>query len=412
MARILAYTSPTPGHVFPPIGTLLELRRRGHDVHLRTQAADVERLGALGLDVAPIDPRLEEIEFDDWRERTQVNAMRRVISLYEEFAALEIPDMRRAIDEVHPDALFVDVQCEGGGYVAAASGLPWATYCPYPPAFPSRDAPPHGLGLRPARGPLGRARDRFWRGAGDRLLRPHIARRNELRAGLGLPPLRRYEEQWLEADRFIAYTAEPYEYHRSDWPASVRLVGPGTWEPMNGAPEWLATETRPIVLVTSSTAYQRDMKLIATALQAFAGEDVALVATTAAHDPSSFTAPANARLEQFLPHRPIIARAVCVVCHGGQGTTQKALAAGVPVCVVPFSRDQFDVARRVETADAGVRLHHRRVNPARLRSAVRAATAKRSGAEAVARGFEAAGGAFAAADAVEEVLASRPAVAA
>jgi MGT family glycosyltransferase len=412
MARILAYTSPTPGHVFPPIGTLLELRRRGHDVHLRTQAADVERLGALGLDVAPIDPRLEEIEFDDWRERTQVNAMRRVISLYEEFAALEIPDMRRAIDEVHPDALFVDVQCEGGGYVAAASGLPWATYCPYPPAFPSRDAPPHGLGLRPARGPLGRARDRFWRGAGDRLLRPHIARRNELRAGHGLPPLRRYEEQWLEPDRFIAYTAEPYEYHRSDWPASVRLVGPGTWEPMDEAPEWLATETRPIVLVTSSTAYQRDMKLIATALQAFAGEDVALVATTAAHDPSSFTAPANARLEQFLPHRPIIARAVCVVCHGGQGTTQKALAAGVPVCVVPFSRDQFDVARRVETADAGVRLHHRRVNPARLRSAVRAATAKRSGAEAVARGFAAAGGASAAADAVGEVLAARPAVAA
>jgi UDP:flavonoid glycosyltransferase YjiC (YdhE family) len=292
------------------------------------------------------------------------------------------------------------------------SGLPWATYCPYPPAFPSRDAPPHGLGLRPARGPLGRARDRFWRGAGDRLLRPHIARRNELRAGLGLPPLLRYEEQWLEADRFIAYTAEPYEYHRSDWPASVRLVGPGTWEPMDEAPEWLATETRPIVLVTSSTAYRRDLKLIATALQAFAGEDVALVATTAAHDPSSFTAPANARLEQFLPHRPIIARAVCVVCHGGQGTTQKALAAGVPVCVVPFSRDQFDVARRVETADAGVRLHHRRVNPARLRSAVRAATAKRSGAEAVARGFAAAGGASAAADAVEEVLAARPAVAA
>ncbi len=69
MARILAYTSPTSGHVFPPIGMLLELRRRGHDIHLRTQAADVERLRALGLEVAPVDPRLEEIEFDDWRAR-------------------------------------------------------------------------------------------------------------------------------------------------------------------------------------------------------------------------------------------------------------------------------------------------------------------------------------------------------
>src|SRR5205823_11844667 len=138
-------------------------------------------------------------------------------------------------------------------------------------------------------------------------------------------------------------------------------------------------------------AYQRDEKLIATALEAFAGEDVALVATTAATDPAGFgTPPPNARLEAFLPHGPIIERAACVVCHGGQGTTQKTLAAGVPVCVVPFCRDQFDVARRVEMADAGVRLHHRRLTPARLRSSVREATAKRAGAGRVARGFAAA----------------------
>src|SRR6266568_3376755 len=98
MPRLLAYTSTTPGHVFPPIGTLLELGRRGHDVHLRTQASDVERLRALGLEVAAVDPPIEEIEFDDWRARSQINNMRRILSLYEQFAALEIPDMRRAIE--------------------------------------------------------------------------------------------------------------------------------------------------------------------------------------------------------------------------------------------------------------------------------------------------------------------------
>ena len=30
MARILAYTSPAPGQLFPAVDTLLELRRRGH----------------------------------------------------------------------------------------------------------------------------------------------------------------------------------------------------------------------------------------------------------------------------------------------------------------------------------------------------------------------------------------------
>jgi MGT family glycosyltransferase len=383
---------------------LVELRRRGHEVHVRTQAADVERLGALGLDVAAVDPAIEEIEFDDWRARTQVNAMRRILSLYEQYAQLEIPDVRRAIETVRPDALIMDIQCEGGGYVAAASALPWAQYCPYPPPFPSRDAPPHGLGLRPARGSLGRLRDRISSGISDRVLAPYVARRNEVRAQLGLPPLRKYDDQWREANRFIAFTAEPYEYPRSDWPPAVRLVGPGTWEPPAAAPDWLETETRPIILVTASTAYQEDAKLISTALEAFVNEDAALVATTAAHDPSAFTVPANARVEQFLPHGPIIARAACVVCHGGQGITQKALAAGVPTCVVPFCRDQFDVARRVEASDAGVWLHHKRLTPARLRSSVREAVGKRAGAERVARAFAAAGGSAAAADAAEDLL--------
>src|SRR3954468_1362077 len=195
MARLLAYTSCTPGHVYPPVGMLIELRERGHEVHVRTQAADVERLAALGFEVAPVDPHIEEIEFDDWRARTQAGAMRRILILYGEFAKLEIPDMQRALDEVRPDAVIMDVQCEGAGYVTVASGLPWAQYCPYPPPLPSRDAPPHGHGLPPARGPLGHLRDSFLRKAAEPVIAPHLRRRNELRAGLGLPPLGAYEEE-------------------------------------------------------------------------------------------------------------------------------------------------------------------------------------------------------------------------
>jgi MGT family glycosyltransferase len=292
----------------------------------------------------------------------------------------------------------------GGMYVAEASGLPWALYCPYPPAFRSADVPPHGLGLRPARGPLGRVRDRAYRSLGDRMVSGELRHFNELRAGLGLPPLRKLDDQFLKSDRFIAFTAEPYEYPRSDWPAEVRLVGPGLWEPPAEPPAWLVEETRPIVLVTVSTAFQLDSKLITAALDGLAGEKLAVVATTAAHDPAQFHAPANARVEQFLPHIPILARATCVVCHGGQGITQKALAAGVPVCVVPFSRDQFDVARRVQINDAGVRLHHKRLNPDRLRAAVHTTITKRPGAQQVADAFANAGGAPSAATAVEELL--------
>ena len=404
MARLLAYHSPSSGNTFPAVDMLLELRRRGHDVHVRMRGSDLELMGSLGLRAAAIDPRIEEVEFDDWRGRSQVDSFLRMVRAYARCARFEVPDLQRMIAEIAPDALIVDSNCLGAMYVAEASGLPWAVYCPYPPPFRSDDVPPHGLGLRPARGPLGRARDRIWRRLGDRLAARELPPFNDLRAGLGLAPLRKADDQFLNSDRFIAFTAEPYEYHRSDWPPQVRLVGPGLWEPPAQPPDWLEAETLPIVLVTASTAYQLDAKLIATALEALAGEEVAVVATTAAHDPGDFRAPANARVERFLPHAPIIARASCVIAHGGQGITQKALAAGIPVCVVPFARDQFDVARRVEVNDAGVRLHHKRLSPRRLRAAVQAAIGKRPGAERLARAFANAGGAPAAAAAVEELV--------
>ena len=46
------------------------------------------------------------------------------------------------------------------------------------------------------------------------------------------------------------------------------------------------------------------------------------------------------RIERFVPHTPVIERASCVVCQAGMGITQKALAHGVPVVVIPFGRDQ------------------------------------------------------------------------
>ena len=57
------------------------------------------------------------------------------------------------------------------------------------------------------------------------------------------------------------------------------------------------------------------------------------------------------------------------------GITQKALAFGVPVCVVPWARDQLDVAAHVVESGAGTRVPRRRLT-ARLAAAVEAARAR------------------------------------
>jgi MGT family glycosyltransferase len=321
-----------------------------------------------------------------------------------ERARYDGPDLQRAIEEERPDVLLVDINTWGAMAVAESAGLPWATWCPYLLPFPSRDVPPFGLGLAPARGPLGRLRDRLLGpvvlGIYNRLA-PEL---DAVRAELGAPPVGRIERSLIRAPLMLYMTAEPFEYPRSDWPESVRMVGPGIWDPPAKAPEWLQKISRPLVLITCSTEFQNDAKLVGAALEGLAGEDVEVLVTSAGVDPSSFTPPPNARIERFVAHRPVLEQASCVVCHGGMGITQKALGSGVPVCVVPFGRDQFDVARHVQVAGAGTRLPASRLRPERLRSAVREAMGKKAGARRIAAAFDRAGGPRAATEALQKLL--------
>ena len=144
--------------------------------------------------------------------------------------------------------------------------------------------------------------------------------------------------------------------------------------------------------------------LARTALQALAQEPVHVVATFPAGLPDDLVIPANATVRQFVPHGEVLDRACCAITHGGMGTTVKALDRGVPVCVVPFARDQAEVARRVEVAGCGVRLPADKLSPRALREAVRAAMSMSDGARRVAAGFAATGGVARGADVIETQL--------
>ena len=406
MARVLVYTSPARGHLYPLVPTLEELRRRGHGVAVRTLGSEVDRLGALGFSAGPIDPAIEELEHEDWKAASAPAALLAACRTFVARGAHEVADLRRAIAAERPEVLFTDVNSWGAAAAAEASGIPWAAFAPYFLLLRSPGVPPWGLGLAPARGAAGRLRDALLWPVVDRLydrVRPSL---NELRASAGAPRLRHVSDFTTRAPLVVSYTAEPFEYPRA-WPANVKLVGPGVWEPGEEAEPSRAGDDRPLVLVTCSTEFQNDGRLVAAALAALADEPVRVVATTASLDPASFEAPANARVERFLPHGPLLCEAACVVCHGGMGITQKALAAGVPVCAVPFGRDQLEVARHVEVAGAGTRLPAARLNPERLKAAVRTAMSRAEGARRLAAAFREAGGARAAADALESIVTER-----
>ncbi len=394
MPKILVYTSPGRGHLYPIMDTALALARRGAHVHVRTLSGERATVEAAGLAVAPVDPRIEALEMTDWQLSSPVEKVARALSVFAARAAVEVDDLRRAVDEVRPDALLVDTNCWGAQAVAEKSDLPWATWHPYPLPVPSVDVPPFGLGLRPARGPLGRLRDRVLDPILSRPFAPALRALNVVRRDVGVPELARMSDVYARPPLLLLQSAEPFEYVRRDWPDNVARVGPGLWSPPAEPPAWLAKAEKPIVLVTCSTEYQDDARIALTAIEALGEDpDVQLVCTTAGVDPAGIRAPAGVVVERFVPHALVLERACVVVAHGGMGITQRAIASGVPLCVVPWGRDQLEVGRRVAECGAGVVLPRGKLRADRLRASVSAARACADGVRRVKSAFEAAGGA-------------------
>src|SRR5436190_5786882 len=405
MANVLAYTIPTPGHLVPFVPILIELQRRNHRVVLGLLTDLKEPVSLAGLRV-----RMVRWSPGDHARRPGLPLPQDAWSLqlrsFVAYGESLVASLERLIRAECPDFILVDPMLWGGLLTAEASGVAWASVAHNPLLFRALGLDVRGPGLPPPRGMLGRLRHRVvdagLRAAGERLL-PTM---NAVRQSRGLSPLACLADMYQTPPLTIVTTAEPFEYPRSDWPQSLRFVGPMVWDPPAEVPAWIReVDERPLVLLVGSSIQEKAdaRSWVNLAMEALADEPFQVIATLPTDDlPNRL--PSNVRVKRMIPHGHVLSRAVCVVCHGGPGITQKALAAGVPVVAVPFAYDRFEVARRVEVAGAGVMLPGKRLTPTRLKAAVREAINCKAGAQRIAEAFRSAGGAGAAADAVEGVL--------
>lgn len=406
---------PFAGHVAPVSAVVVELLARGHEVLVYTGGRYAERFERLGAGIirwteAPdFDEHDLEATFPAVGKRGPAGMLANLEYVFIRSGVGQARDLIAAHAQSPFDLIVGDVMSIGTGLTAERVGIPWATLSIVPLSLPSHDLPPAGLALQPGFGGVGTVRDGALR-AVVRLFSGRLERAyREVRVELGLPSTRTRFDSALYSPWLVLATGGPsIEYPRSDLGAQFHFVGRLALPTVASAghPDWwpdLLAATTPVVLVTQGTFNIDTSDLIEPALAALSTERVLVLAT------AEVAAPENARTAAFLPFAEVLPLTDVMVTNGGWGGVLEALAHGIPLIVAGGDLDKPDIAARVGWSRAGIDLGTGTPTPRAIAKAHAALTGDPSYAERarkIAAELASLGGASAAADLIETLLAT------
>jgi UDP:flavonoid glycosyltransferase YjiC (YdhE family) len=349
--RVLVTTSGAAGHLGPLIPFARAVRDEGGEVLVTARASHAAVASEAGFAVRPFadaDPAARGAVFASLGgDHGSAEANRRVVT--ELFAGLDaeaaLPGVLDVCTDWGPDVVLSEA-CEFAGALAAERA-----------GIPAVRVGITGAGLEA----------QMLRGLGPALA-PHRER-------LGLPPdpdARRIRD----APYFTLSPASLDDPGAGPVP-SARRFREDARAAAAPLPDWWRANGAPLVYLTLGTvapAMGFFPGVYRAAIDALAPLDVRVLVTTGRDaDPAVLgPLPANVHAERWVPQADVMPHVAAMVCHGGFGTVRAALAAGVPLAVLPLFADQPDNAARVHALGAGLAVS----DPGALGEAVRALLAE------------------------------------
>jgi rhamnosyltransferase subunit B len=408
------------GDLFPYIGLALALKRRGHRPVIATNAgyrAEVEREGIEFAVAGPtIDPNAPDAR--DLFERVMNPKKGSEVIVRE----LLMPHLRQTYEELRDavagaDLLVTHPITFAGPIVAEQARIPWLSTVIAPLSLFSAHDPavlPTAPRLNdlPLLGP--------WLAHTIlRLARPTLRRWVEpvdrLRAELGLAPGGHpmIEGQFSPHGTLALFSrvlAEP----QPDWPPNVTITGTVFYNGGDAALDeqlqmFLGSPRRPVVFTLGTSAVGAAGRFYHESVEAVVKLGVRAVMLTggfAQNKPDHV--PHDVLLVDRAPHQLLFPRGDAIVHQVGAGTTAQGLRSGRPMLLVPHGHDQFDNARRVRKLGAArvvLATDYRAGRVARELGALLNDASYRERAAATAAIVREEGGAEAAADLIERLLA-------
>jgi UDP:flavonoid glycosyltransferase YjiC (YdhE family) len=399
MIKVLVVVPPLTGHVNPTVPLGIELEARGHEVAWAGLPGVVDRLLPPGARFHPLAGSLDRAAFERMQDEARgLRGPQALKFLWEGFllplASATAPELLRLVEHERPDVLVVDQQAVAGAVVARQARIPWVTS-----ATTSAELTDPLAALPKV----------------DAWVRQELV---DLQLGLGVAPdVATIGDLRFSDELVLAFTAEALFGPATGLPAAagpVRWVGPSIDQRPEPSPfpwEWLDPARRRVLVSLGTVNAEVGDRFFATAVEALSGPDSRpdLQVVVVAPPDRVALPPDTDRIRVFdrVPQLALLPHLDAVVSHGGHNTVCEALAHGLPLVLAPIRDDQPIVADQVVRAGAGIRVRFGRVGPTELRAAVDDVLDTptfRAAALGIARSFQEAGGAAAAADAVEALV--------
>jgi zeaxanthin glucosyltransferase len=378
MARLGAFCFPGTGHINPMTALARRLEQRGHQVVIFGIADAEARVRAAGIEfhligqqnyppgtLRKLDRQLSELK--------GLTAFRFTVDRLKNSAQMILRDGPEAIRRANINALLVD-EADMGGNVAEHLGLPFISIAFFPPLVHDDRIPAFCFGWPAGQNALSRIRNRLGFRLLSQIAAPILAVVNHQRIAWGLKPLKRFTEE-LSPLAQITQLPRALEFPVENITPLLHYTGPFV-DPTQRQPvdfPWHQLDTRPLIYASLGTLQNGSENLFRTIAEACAPLNAQLVLSLGGGlDPAQLgPLPGDPIVVRYAPQLALIKRAATVITHAGLNTVLESLAEGVPLVALPQANDQPGVAARIAARGAGIVITHRKLNPSRLREAIR-----------------------------------------
>ncbi|HET6710062.1 macrolide family glycosyltransferase [Amycolatopsis sp.] len=339
-----------PSHIYPSLGVIAELVRRGHRVSYVVGEPLAALVAPTGAEVVPHPTIFPLGEAAVWPD-DPADAMRVFL---DEAIAIH-PSLLDRFDTDRPDLVLYDIGGLGAPLLALRYGVPAVQLSPTLVAWEGYDEDMAEVMTPIKTSPSGVD----YATTLSKWLSSH---------GVSADPW-----EWLgRPERVLSLIPRAMQPQADRVGPHVRFVGPCLDPARLADRSWTPPASgRPVLLVSFGTAFTDQLPVYQACVSAFA-DDWHVVISLGKHVSPAALGPVPPSVEVYesVPQLAVLEAASAFITHAGMGGATEALWFGVPTVAIPQAADQFGNAAQLESLGVGRHLPAESVTAESLREAV------------------------------------------